>query len=197
MSIDTPSRKENLQEQKHAIKNYLTSLFDSNPKPVAKKSESKDVRLPQWAGKNFTALNFRSGGLQLYVPISYVRGIKNVIGGINPIEGAPAWIKGSIATREQDIIIVDTEKMIAVKGKQTIDYQHPDRNAYVILLGDGSIGLSCDTVGQVKQISVDEVHWSPANSKKRWLAGMMKNEVAALIEPRRLALAVSMESALV
>lgn len=189
--------KEDLLDQKEAIKNYLDSLLDLAPKPQVNVEKQTTSFIPKWAKDGFSALNFRSAGLQLYVPVSYVRGIKNIGSRIDKVEGASAWIKGSFASKGGKITIIDTEKLFVAGNKRTVGYQHPDANSYVILLGDGSFGLICDTVGQVKQVSVEDVHWRVNSSRRRWLAGMMQNEVAALIDARRLALALSMESTLV
>lgn len=201
MSGDSVDSKKDLVEQKDAIRNYLDCLFDNSPKTTVEKpvsiAEQAGERIPQWASSGFSALNFRSAGLQLYIPVSFVRGIKNIGGRFDKHQGSSEWIKGTITSKGNTVTVIDTEKLVMTGNKRTIDYQHPDANAYVILLGEGNFGLVCDTVGQVKQIAVEDVHWRANSSKRRWLAGMMQNEVAALIDARRLALAMSMESALV
>jgi len=195
------TKSKDLLDQKDAIKSYLDSLLDTNQK--LEKQVSNDIstqvagHIPQWAKSEFGVLNFCSAGIQLYVPVSFVRGIKNIGGRIDKVKGTSDWIKGSITTKGEKVTVIDTESLVVSSNKRTVDYQHPDANSYVILLGDGNFGLVCDTVGQVKQITAADVHWRVNSSKRRWLAGMLQDEVAALIDARRLALAVSMESTLV
>ena len=198
MSTEIINDKGDLLDQKDAVKSYLNSLLDipvaTGKKPVTKDKEP--TLIPKWAQTDFRALNFRSGGFQLYVPVSFVRGVKNIGGQIDKVDGASEWIKGTITSKGKKVYVLDTELMISTRSRRTVNYQHPDANSYVILLGDGDFGLVCDTIGQVKQLSVSDVHWRDT-AGQRWLAGMLKNEVAALIDARRLALTVSMQGTLV
>ncbi len=194
---------DDLIESKNAVKNYLDSLLACQPP----KAESAPItpeqvtteggQVPAWAKNGFSALYFRSAGLHLYVPVSFVRGIKNVGGTIESLPQAASWIKGCISFKNTTITVVDTEKLLIPNKRRTVAYQHPDQNAYVILLGSGDFGLSCDTIGQVKQVAANEVHWRAKNQRKQFISGMFKSEVAALIDARRIALTVSMDGTLV
>lgn len=207
MSENVLDNNEELIEQKSAIKNYLESLLDvapTKPKATEKSKASTDAPdpaiqtvVPKWAEHGFSALYFRSAGLHLFIPVPFVRGIKNVKGRIQAVEGASEWIKGKVETKHNSITIIDTEKLIIPSKKRTVEYNHPDRNAYAILLGDGSMGISCDTIGQVKQVAPGEIHWRAREGKRTFLFGMFKSEVAGLVDARRIALAVSMDSTLV
>lgn len=201
MSTDTINANGALIDQKDAVKSYLSSLLDipsaTGKKPDTNASNPKQGHIPNWAQNGFRALNFRSAGLQLYLPVSFVRGVKNIGGRIDNTEGASEWIKGTITSKGKKICVLETELLVSAHSKRTVNYQHPDANSYVVLLGDGNFGLVCDTIGHVKQLSITDVHWRDSTTNHRWIAGMMKNEVAALIDARRLALAVSMQGALV
>lgn len=193
---------EGLLEQKDAISRYLTSLFDTNPTPkeVAEPEPSpieQENNIPKWASEGFSALFFRSAGLHLYLPVSFVRGIKNVAGNIQRVSDSNEWVKGVLKTKSGTITVVDTEKLLFPNRKPLVGYQHPDQDAYVVLLGDGSFGLSCDTIGQVKQVAATDIHWRGKAARRQYVSGMFKNEVAALLDARRIALAVSMDGALV
>ncbi|MDX1810881.1 MAG: chemotaxis protein CheW [Gammaproteobacteria bacterium] len=200
MSNDTINSNDEIHDQKKAIKNYLDCLLVSSPAPARQKTaiaQQAAERIPKWAESGFSALNFRSAGLQLYIPVSFVRGIKNITGQqFTPGDNGDC-VKGIVAMKDKSITVIDTEKLVMTGKGRTIDYQHPDANSYLILIGDGSFGLICDTIGQVKQMAVEDVHWRVNSSRRKWLAGMLQNEVAALIDPRRLALSISMQTALV
>ncbi len=196
--------KENddLLDHKEAVNSYLQSLLE--PQPSARAAEQKvptdrraDSYVPPWATTSFSALYFRSAGLHLYLPLAAIRGIKNVGNRVEPIVAGKEWIAGRLKYKAQDITVVDTGKLLIDSSKRTLKYRHLDENAYVILLDDGSFGLSCDMVGQVKQLSRSDINWRASSKENNYLHGMLKREVAGLLDVRRIALAISMHKTLV
>ena len=48
---------------------------------------------------------------------------------------------------------------------------------------NGTWGLACDSVGEVIDLSMEQVKWRSSRSKRRWLAGTVLEHMCAIIDP--------------
>lgn len=136
--------------------------------------------------ETFQALFFEVAGLTLAVPLITLGGIHN-LDKVGPLFGKPAWFKGVMLHREQKINVVDTAMWVMPEKydqnlSETLDYQ------YLIMLGDSPWGLASDKLVNTVTLSKDEVKWRESNSKRPWLAGMVKERMCALVDVNQLIL---------
>ncbi len=127
----------------------------------------------------FQALFFEVAGLTIAVPLTQLGGIHNLTER-NNIPGKPEWFDGVMVHRDQRFNVVDTAQWVMPeKYAQAVDaglsYE------YLILLEDSGWGLMCERLVSTQSLSVDEVKWSRGNNKRRWLAGLVKEQKCALI----------------
>lgn len=128
----------------------------------------------------FQALFFEVAGLKVALPLKELGGIHQ-IGSLNTLPGKPAWYKGVMLYREQKINVVNTAMWVMPeKYDQTLaeklNYQ------YVIMLGKSSWGLACETLVNTMTLEQDDVKWRASDTKRAWLAGLIKQHMCALLD---------------
>ena len=201
MSTDTAEVSSELVEQKDALKFYLDSLLLDIPQsqqPAENKNKPVvEMQIPKWAENGFSALKLYAAGMSFYVPISYVSGIKKVKQKFTASYDKPDWLLGSLVLKRKSVTVINTGKLVSQDLEKNNYPPHPDQNEYVILLGDGSYGLSCDSIAEVTQMAVKDIHWKMKNASQRWMLGTCVNEMAALLDARRIVYSMLMNKPLV
>lgn len=128
----------------------------------------------------FQALFFEVAGLKVALPLKELGGIHQ-IGSLNTLPGKPAWYKGVMLYREQKINVVNTAMWVMPEKydqalAEKLNYQ------YVIMLGKSSWGLACETLVNTMSLEQDDVKWRASDSKRAWLAGLIKQHMCALLD---------------
>lgn len=128
----------------------------------------------------FQALFFEVAGLTLAVPLKSLGGIHQ-LGEINQLFGKPKWFKGVMLNREEKLNVVDTARWVMPEKftpelEERLDYQ------YLITLGDSSWGLLAESLVNNITLQPDDVKWRTSDSKRPWLAGVIKEKMCALID---------------
>lgn len=127
----------------------------------------------------FQALFFEVAGLTLAVPLADLGGI-HTLEQTAPLFGKPDWFKGIMLKKEAKLNVVDTalwvmpEKYTAEMSSQ-IDYK------YLIMLSDSHWGVACEKLVSTVTLQPSDVKWRGENSKRRWLAGLVRDKMCALL----------------
>lgn len=119
-------------------------------------------------------------GLTLAVPLKALGGIHQ-LGEVNHLFGKPKWFKGVMLNREEKLNVVDTARWVMPekydeKLEASLDYQ------YLITLGDSQWGLLAEKLINNITLSKEDVKWRTNQSKRPWLAGVIKEKMCALID---------------
>ncbi len=136
---------------------------------------------PAWAQQEFQALTFNIGELKLAVPLIKLGGIHRIDPEPTPMAGRPPWYLGLVAGEYGNVSLIDTalwimpEKYDIAKAKG-LNYE------YIVLLDDTQWGLACSSVDDALTLTENQVKWTPKGSKRPWLAGMMVDEMCALLD---------------
>lgn len=134
-------------------------------------------------GSVFQTLVFEVGKLPLAVPLIKLGGIVNVSEqDITPLVGTPSWFMGLVPHEKGNLMVVDTQRFLM--PEQNTDQQEAYR--YLIILDDSLWALACNSVGDAKNLSPEDIRWSSGSSKRPWFAGMVVEYMSALIEVDRL-----------
>ncbi|EWH09459.1 CheW protein [Catenovulum agarivorans DS-2] len=133
---------------------------------------------------DFQALYFEVAGLVLAVPLTELGGIHN-IAEVSPLFGKPSWFKGLMIHREQKLNVVDSALWVMPEKydenlAQSLDYK------YLIMLGDSNWGLACEGLVNTVTMSPDDIKWRASDSKRPWLAGLVKEKMCALLDVNQL-----------
>ena len=141
----------------------------------------------------FQTLIFEVGKLPLSVPLLKLGGIVKVSDeDITPLVGTPDWFMGLVPNDRGNLMVVDTQKFLMPErgdapapnknqGQSGNDVK-PSGYEYLILLDDSNWALACNTVGDAKNLTQDDIRWSEKSSKRPWFAGMVVEFMSALIE---------------
>ena len=128
----------------------------------------------------FQTLIFHVGKLPLAVPLLKLGGIVKISKSeITPLVGSPDWFMGLLPNDRGNLMIVDTQRYIMPEQSNESadeDYQ------FVIVLDDSNWALACNSVGDAKNLTHDDIRWSEKTSRRPWFAGMVVDFMSALIE---------------
>ena len=150
-------------------------VAETKPPQVAATATQKDYRQGR-----FQALFFEIAGLKVAVPLKELGGIHQM-GPVNSLFGKPDWYKGVMLYREQKINTVDTARWVMPEKydqtlQQKLNYQ------YVIMLSDSDWGLMAENLVDTVVLQQDQVKWLDSPTKRPWLAGLVKDQMCALLD---------------
>lgn len=140
-----------------------------------------DKSIPE---EDFQALYFEVAGLVLAVPLTELGGIHNMTE-VSPLFGKPKWFQGLMIHREQKINVVDSALWVMPEKydeqlAQSLDYK------YLIMLGDSNWGLACEGLVNTVTMAPEDIKWRTSDSKRPWLAGLVKEKMCALLDVKQL-----------
>jgi purine-binding chemotaxis protein CheW len=157
-------------------------LESSSQRITTRKSQTskKLVAKKSYRQGDFQAMFFDVAGLIIAVPLIELGGIHKV-GKTNTLMGKPDWFKGVMLHRDEKINVVDTAMWVMPEKcndslKNSLNYQ------YIIMLKDSSWGLLAENLVDTVVLSQDEVKWLGQNTKRPWLAGLVKEKMCALLD---------------
>ena len=135
----------------------------------------------KWAQEPFQTLLFKSSGLTLAVPLVKLGGIHRMDQEVTSLFGKPDWFMGLMPSHNGNINVIDTSRWVmpekyAEAKTQGLNYE------FIILLDESQWGLACSHVQNAITISPDQVKWRQPDSKRPWLAGMLVDEMCALLD---------------
>lgn len=129
-------------------------------------------------GDEFQALFFEVNGVTFAVPLTELGGIHQ-LGDVNRLLGRPPWYLGLMSSREHQLDVVDTACWVMPDKLDGEEYR--EQYKYVVVLGESSWGLACNTLLGTETLSEHSVRWREKAGKRPWLAGMVKEKMCALI----------------
>ncbi|MDO6693927.1 chemotaxis protein CheW [Aliiglaciecola sp. 3_MG-2023] len=133
---------------------------------------------------DFQVLFFDVAGLTLALPLTELGGIHK-IKKVGPLFAKPKWFKGVMLHRDEKLNVVDTALWVMPEKyneelAESLNYQ------YLIMLDSSGWGLACESLVTTTTLAPDDVKWRKANSKRPWLAGMVKDKMCALVNVKQL-----------
>ena len=147
--------------------------------PVAEQEPEADEPIERDA---LQALFFDVGGLKLAVPLTELHSV--VPWGdvdVTPMPRQPEWQLGLMRYRESNVRVVDTVNLVLPPEKR----QNQEAQAepkHILVVGDGSWGITCHGIGDVVRLGADEVKWRRRGSARPWLAGTVIGHLSAVID---------------
>lgn len=170
-----------VQQQPHRPAPAETEL---EPEPVATDPHHADTELEAQELERgaLQALFFDVGGLRLAVPLTELHSV--VPWGdvdVTPMPCQPDWQLGLMRYRERHVRVVDTVTMVLPPDKR----QTPEAQAepqHILVVGDGTWGITCHGIGDVLRLGPDEVKWRRRGSARPWLAGTVIGHLSAVID---------------
>lgn len=137
---------------------------------------------PEWACPDFQALLFHVGRLKLAVPLIKLHGVLPWSDQISSMPNQPGWCHGVFRYRERNVTVIDTATLVLPEGRRADIEDEPAEGGRILIVGDGSWGLACRTVGEVIRLTPDEVKWRGRAATRPWLAGTVLGRLCALMD---------------
>lgn len=132
---------------------------------------------------SFPTLVFRIDDLKLALPLHLLGGIQRRDKPLTPLVGRADWFLGLMPHEPENLNVVDTGRyLLADKYRPEL----VDGYRYVIRIGDTAWGLACTDLCTTRNLSQDDVRWYDSNPRRPWLAGMIKEDRCALLNPEAL-----------
>ncbi len=174
-----------LLEQQLALSTYLDALLtDEKQAPhdtaVARVSTESSAATPAWADEPFQCLVFKLADMRIAAPLSELNGILEWDGTAAAVPGRPAWTIGMLRNRDQNVQLVDAATLILPPGHRAGGAQPAQR--HVALIDDRRWGLVVDEIAEVTVIDPAQVRWRTPNTRRRWLAGTVVDQLCALLD---------------
>jgi purine-binding chemotaxis protein CheW len=149
--------------------------------------------VPEWGKGSFKSLIFNIGELKLAVPLTKLGGIHKIDYKPTPMPDKPAWCLGIVADPIGNISLINSvlwmipEKYDVAKANG-LDYE------LFIVLDKSRWGLACTAVDSAITVSEKDIRWNHKKSKRPWLAGMIVEEMCALVDVDTLLLMLDNQS---
>jgi purine-binding chemotaxis protein CheW len=128
----------------------------------------------------FQALFFDVAGLTLAVPLVTLGGIHQ-LDKVGPLFGKPDWFMGVMLHRDEKLNVVNTAKWV-MPEKTTQTLEDGLNYKYLIMLAESQWGLASENLVNTVTLNKSDVKWRDNDSKRPWLAGMVKERMCALID---------------
>ena len=135
----------------------------------------------EWSNDPFQTLLFDVAGVRLALPLIKLGGIHRITEEITPLFGKPKWFKGLIPGLNGNINVIDSAKWIMPDKYELLNETDLDYK-FIILLDNSNWGLACNSVHNAIKLDPDNVRWRKSAGKRPWLAGMLIEEMCALLD---------------
>ncbi|MEJ2480743.1 MAG: chemotaxis protein CheW [Acidihalobacter sp.] len=169
------------------------AVFSSSALALLPTGESKESApgnaLPEWAQEKFQCLLFYVGSLKLAVPLVKLTRIQPWGDHITATPGRPDWFLGLLAQDGGKTGVIDTGRLVFPRDRrsQAVEEEHDSEPGHILLVEDGRWGLTCDSLGEVVELSPEAVRWRTQRTARRWLAGTVLDQMCALLDVEVLA----------
>jgi len=134
-----------------------------------------------WTNNPFQTLLFNVAGLTLALPLIKLGGIHRITEDITPLFGKPKWFMGLLPGQDGNINVIDTAKWVMPGKYEHLSEENLDYK-FIILLDNTNWGLACNVIQNAIQLGPDSVRWRANAGKRPWLAGMLIEEMCALLD---------------
>ena len=169
--IKTKTSIEIEQEVEESIKeNRLEKVSDSN--------------IPLWGQEPFKCLKIKIADMDLMIPAMSVSFIERINKKIIRLPLETDAFRGVVTLRNRSVAVIDLHKTIssnAMSYNQNEQYIEECHVEYVIVMEDGAYALACDEVGEMTELSQDDVRWNKASFNNPMFAGIVPDKLCAIV----------------
>ncbi len=161
---ETEVKQETVVADTHEAEAQKVEETPSNP------YEWSNIEMPD----DFQVLFFLVKGIRFAVPLVNLGGIIECEK-VTPLFGKPDWFQGIADVRGRKMAVVDTLKWVKSDAPKSEKYD------YMIMLDDTLWSIGCDTLEGNRILNKDNITWRQTAGNRPWLAGIVKEEMCALL----------------
>ncbi len=152
------------------------------PAVIPEQVESPWEGVPDWGQERFQALLFTLGGLTMALPLVELNAILEWPKDLTPLPNRSPWYLGLIQSRGQHVPVIDLAQLVVPERIRDRREPPKENQRRIIIIGDGLYGIACDSVEEVITLEPDAVKWRSSRTKRKWLAGTVKDQMCALLD---------------
>jgi len=189
-------RLRDLAETMHAqlhIDSEVVQLTDEAVQEVTEPADNwNKLARPTWAEGEFDCLLFDVQGLRLGLPLVSLGSI-HPLGheNLSSLPGQSACFLGTTTILGQQFNVVDSAEMVMperANAAKRIEYK------YLVTLDRTRWALAVTSIDVAKRFTTDEVHWRSQRTQRPWLAGTIRSQMVALMDPKALCELLNLKS---
>jgi len=140
---------------------------------------SRDV--PDWAQEPFQCLLFKVHGMTLATPLLALDNIVKWESELTSIPGQPDWHMGVLQNRDRKVVVVDTARLL-IPDKIKDDADPSEGGSHILIIGDNSFGLACDSLAKPVVLEKNDIRWSGSHPDRLWMAGTITEKLSVLLD---------------
>lgn len=180
--VITKEKTVELQAEQRIVETENLVQEIAQEKVREKLSTWKAGELPDWAGEQFDCLMFKVDGLTLGVPMLLLGTLYPIESDLTPLFDQANWFLGLMRTGDdKNIRIVDTAALV-MPNKQ--DKKHDSNYQFAIGIFGTDWAMGAHHISGSKLISTSQVKWRTSRTSRAWLAGTIKEEMCAIVDPK-------------
>ena len=180
---DVPEPSPTVVEEKEPVPEALVPEPEAVVQQVAVDKHGRQLIIPDWGREAFAAMVFKVRDLSLALPVQELAGVIDwQTAGVEQQAGS-LLLLGQSRHKGKTVHVVDTARFILPEEKlTTLAAQGGTALSRIILIDNGNIGLACEEVYELIDIHPEQVTWRSENTRRKWLAGTMLEEMIVLLD---------------
>ena len=151
---------------------------------IAQATEELKIKnsLPEWVEHTIPCLLVDVEGIEVAVPLILLNGISTWDQETMPMPTQPDWHLGVIEYRGENVVIVDTARLIMPeKITQNADERRENHASHFLRVGQ-NLALSCNAIIETVSLKQDEVRWRITRKTRPWAVGILIERLSVLLD---------------
>lgn len=175
--VETPTETDTVNESKKQ------PLEQATTEALATDTESiPEQPLPAWTKQPFHCLLVDIEGTEVAIPLVVLHGIAAWEQETVSIPTQPPWHLGVLNYRGDNIVIVDTARLIMPEKITASPEERRINHGSHFLVIDRRWALSCNAIRETLQLSPDQIRWRPRRPTRPWAIGTLIDRLCVLLD---------------
>jgi purine-binding chemotaxis protein CheW len=187
-----------VSDQTDALSLYLEGLLSKSAPVVTEETTELEVAppvespalaegRPAWTADPFQVLFIDIYGMEIAIPMSSMSGIRQYPEQLMQMPNQAPWVDGVYQYHQNNIQVIDAHRLLIPEHYtenqlDQVDDVASEKPAFIVQIGDGRWGLACRSAERAVMLNPDQVRWSGSDRKRRWILGMIKEHLCALLD---------------
>jgi purine-binding chemotaxis protein CheW len=146
---------------------------------------SLEISLQQSLPERFQVLLCQIGGMTIAVPLLELGGIYPLTN-VSKLAGKPNWFLGILIKGEHKYQCIDAFQWLKPE-KHTSLANNDNKYQFAIQLAKSPFVVCVDSVSTTLEVQKTDVKWHSEKNRRPWLAGVIKEQMVALVDGAKIA----------
>lgn len=122
------------------------------------------------------SLMFKVGNNLLAVPLTELHSVVEWKDKLTRLPGEPDWVLGVLKCRDDNVCVIDSAAVLQIKRDSKTS------SGYILVLGDGQWGITCDRIDTVVTLNYDDIQWH-TRQLDNLTYGTIRDSLASFLNP--------------